>query len=97
MDRIDELKAKIRNLHEQGEISNKAAHELLGDKDERDLDEEVGKIIEESIEMGDRGAPSPPEGQTCERECCDKDAVRGPGDEWLCRGHQRDFFTERHD
>lgn len=96
MDRLDELKAKIRNLHEQGEISDKAAHELLDDKDERDLDEEVEKIIEESIEMGDRGAPSPPEGQLCEREGCDEDAVRGLGDEWLCKEHQGEFFAAWH-
>ena len=84
MDGIDELKAKIRNLHEQGEISDEAAHKLLCDEGDRDLGEEVEKIIQESIEMGDRGAPSPPEGQTCERDECDEDAVRGPGDEWLC-------------
>jgi hypothetical protein len=68
MDGIDELKAKIRNLHEQGEISDEAAHKLLCDEGDRDLGEEVEKIIQESIEMGDRGAPSPPEGQTCERD-----------------------------
>ncbi|WP_226042448.1 hypothetical protein [Natrinema sp. DC36] len=61
-----------------------------------DVDEEARKIIEESAEMGDRGAKSPPEGQTCEREGCDRDAVAGPGEEWLCAEHQKEFFSERH-
>ncbi|MFA9517304.1 hypothetical protein ACERIT_08820 [Halopenitus sp. H-Gu1] len=63
--------------------------------DDEDVGEEARKIIEESAEMGDRGAESPPEGQKCER--CDRDAVAGPPlDGWLCREHQKEFFEERH-
>jgi hypothetical protein len=62
--------------------------------DDIDVDEEARKIIEESAEMGDRGAQPPPEGQKCAR--CDRDAVRGPGEEWLCEDHQKEFFRERH-
>jgi hypothetical protein len=91
----DELETKIRDLHSQGEISDTAFRELLGGG-ERDVDVEVEKIIEESIEMGDRGAPSPPEGQTCERDGCDEDVVRGLGDEWLCREHQDELFAAWH-
>ncbi|WP_439028091.1 hypothetical protein [Haloarchaeobius sp. DT45] len=57
-------------------------------------DENIEKIREESLEMGDRGALAPPEGQKCAR--CDRDAVRGPGKEWFCDEHQREFFAERH-
>lgn len=64
--------------------------------DEREIGEEARAIVEESIQMGDKGAKSPPEGQTCEREGCDREAVRGPGEEWLCEKHQREFFSERH-
>ncbi|MDT3434258.1 hypothetical protein [Haloarcula sp. 1CSR25-25] len=62
--------------------------------DDLDVDEEAREIIKQSVEMGDPGAKSPPEGQTCAR--CEKDAVPGPGDEWLCEEHQREFFEERH-
>jgi hypothetical protein len=62
--------------------------------DDIDVDEEARKIIEESAEMGDNMADSPPEEQECER--CDRDAVPGPGDEWLCAEHQKEFFEERH-
>lgn len=62
--------------------------------DDLDVDEEAQKIIEESAEMGDHMADPPPEGQTCSR--CDRDAVRGPGEEWLCEKHQKEFFEERH-
>lgn len=96
MDDLDELETKIRDLHSRGEISDTAFRELLASEGDRDLDEEVEKIIQESIEMGDRGAPSPPEGQTCERDGCDEDAVRGPGDEWLCRDHQDELFSAWH-
>lgn len=64
------------------------------DSDEFDVDEKAREIAEESVEMGDRGAQSPTEGQKCER--CDRDAVAGPGDKWLCEEHQREFFRERH-
>ncbi|MFC7230535.1 hypothetical protein ACFQMM_02545 [Saliphagus sp. GCM10025308] len=64
--------------------------------DDFDVNEEARKIIEESREMGDSMADSPPEGQTCEREGCDRDAVRGPGKEWLCEKHQKEFFRQRH-
>lgn len=60
------------------------------------VDEEAREIIEESVKMGDTSAESPPEGQTCEREGCDRDAVRGPDDAWLCETHQKEFFSERH-
>lgn len=62
--------------------------------DDIDVDEEARKIIEESVKMGDKGAKSPPEEQKCAR--CDRNAVAGPGDEWLCERHQREFFEERH-
>ena len=64
------------------------------DLDNFDVDEKAREIAEESVEMGDRGAESPPEGQKCER--CDRDAVAGPGDKWLCEEHQREFYRERH-
>lgn len=60
-----------------------------------DVDEEARKIVEESLKMGDKGADPPPEAQKCER--CDRDAVSGPPlDGWLCRKHQKEFFSERH-
>lgn len=92
----DELEAQIRDLHSRGEISDIAFAELLGNDTKSDVDEEAEKIIKESIKMGDRGAPSPPEGQTCERDGCNEDAVRGPGDEWLCREHQDELFSAWH-
>lgn len=49
-----------------------------------------------SIEIDERSAPSLPEGKTCERETCDSDAIRGPGDGWLCREHQREFTADWH-
>lgn len=52
------------------------------------------EIVEESVEMGDQGSESPPKGQTCAR--CDRDAVPGPGKEWLCEEHQKEHFRERH-
>lgn len=64
--------------------------------DDIDVDEEARKIVEESAEMGDNMADPPPEGQICERDGCDENAVAGPGDEWLCEKHQREFFEERH-
>lgn len=66
------------------------------DENDDDVEEVAARIVEESLEMGDRGTESPPEGQKCEREGCDRDAVRGPGDEWLCETHQKEFFSERH-
>ncbi|ELZ81788.1 hypothetical protein C453_17269 [Haloferax elongans ATCC BAA-1513] len=63
-------------------------------KSDDDTEEVAANIIEESAEMGDRGAESPPEGQTCAR--CERDAVPGPGDEWFCEEHQREYFEERH-
>jgi hypothetical protein len=62
--------------------------------DDLNVDKEAQKIIEESVEMGDNMAESPPQGQKCAQ--CDRDAVAGPGDEWLCETHQREFFEERH-
>lgn len=70
---------------------------MTGDKDpteEFDVEEKAKELIEKAAEMGDRGAPFPPEGQTCAR--CDRDAVPGPGEEWLCRKHQKEFFREQH-
>jgi len=49
-----------------------------------------------SVEMGDRGARRPPEGQKCEREGYDEDAVCGIGNEWLCEEHQEELFAEWH-
>lgn len=60
------------------------------------VDDEAEEIVEESIEMGDAGAASPPDGQRCQRDDCYRDAVPGPGDEWLCKKHQLEFFRERH-
>jgi hypothetical protein len=62
--------------------------------DDENTEEVTSEIIEESAEMGDRGAKSSPEGQTCAR--CGRDAVSGPGDEWLCEKHQKKYFRERH-
>lgn len=63
---------------------------------DEDIDELAAEIVKESAEMGDTMADPPPEGQKCEREGCDRDAVSGPGDEWLCEEHQREYFRERH-
>jgi len=61
---------------------------------DKEDDEVAQEIIEESLELGDEGTEPPPEGQSCAR--CDRDAVAGPGDEWLCEKHQKEFFSERH-
>jgi len=47
--------------------------------DDEDTEKVTSKIIEESAEMDDQGAESPPEGQTCARR--GRDAVSGPGGE----------------
>jgi len=49
-----------------------------------------------SIETDERSAPSSPEGQECARDGCEEDVIRGLGDEWFCREHQREFIAEWH-
>lgn len=61
---------------------------------EKEDGEAAQEIINESLEMGDSGTEPPPEGQLCAH--CDRDAVAGPGDEWLCQKHQQEFFREWH-
>lgn len=70
---------------------------MTGDEDpteEIDVDEKTKKLMEKAAEMGDRGTAIPPEGQICAR--CDRRAVVGPGEDWLCRMHQKEYFRERH-
>lgn len=67
---------------------------MTGESGEEETEELADEIVEESRKMGDRGARTPPEGKKCER--CDRDAVPGPGNKWLCREHQKEFFRERH-
>lgn len=56
-------------------VELKAEHETT--TEDEDTEEVAAEIIEESAEMGDWGAKSSPEGQTCAR--CDRNAVSGPG------------------
>lgn len=61
-----------------------------------DLDEEAKQVIADTVAMGGSVLTGPPKGQTCERDGCEEDAVRGIGDEWLCREHQDEFFAAWH-
>lgn len=61
---------------------------------DEDTEEVAAEIAEESVKMGERGAEVPPEGQKCSR--CDRDAVTGPRDKWLCQKHQKEYFGGRH-
>ncbi|WP_435317647.1 hypothetical protein [Haloarchaeobius sp. TZWSO28] len=68
----------------------------MTDNDDDDINREARKIVEETRSMGGSFEAAPPKGQKCEREGCDRDAVRGPGDKWLCKKHQQKFFKKRH-
>ncbi|WP_436931484.1 hypothetical protein [Halosimplex halobium] len=64
--------------------------------DEKWVEDQAWRILQEEARMGDTGAETPPPEQKCERDDCGEDAVMGPGDMWLCREHQKEHFRERH-
>lgn len=65
------------------------------DSDDRDVDAEAREIVEESLDLGDRGPVESVDGE-CSR--CDRDATwQDPASEELfCEKHATEFFEERH-
>lgn len=68
----------------------------MSDMTDEEVEEEARKIVEESLEMGDRGPVESVDGE-CSR--CDRDATwRDPvSKEAFCEEHATEYFEERHD